>query len=54
VDDDVSEPEGLGHQGELHTFLIADVRGYTRFSDENGDFPRRTRSRRRSASVIGR
>jgi YVTN family beta-propeller protein len=36
VGDDAAE-EGLSHQGELHTFLIADVRGYTRFSDENGD-----------------
>jgi YVTN family beta-propeller protein len=37
VGDDAAEEEGLSHQGELHTFLIADVRGYTRFSDENGD-----------------
>ncbi|HEY3070048.1 MAG TPA: hypothetical protein VGJ34_06995 [Gaiellaceae bacterium] len=35
--DDAGEEEGAEHQGELHTFLIADVRGYTRFSDENGD-----------------
>jgi class 3 adenylate cyclase len=34
---DAGEEEGSSHQGELHTFLIADVRGYTRFSDENGD-----------------
>jgi YVTN family beta-propeller protein len=37
VGDDAGEEEGSSHQGELHTFLIADVRGYTRFSDENGD-----------------
>ena len=35
--DDAGEEESSSHQGELHTFLIADVRGYTRFSDENGD-----------------
>jgi YVTN family beta-propeller protein len=35
--DDAREPESSRPQGELHTFLIADVRGYTRFSDENGD-----------------
>ena len=35
--DDAAEEEGLSNQGELHTFLIADVRGYTRFSDEKGD-----------------
>jgi YVTN family beta-propeller protein len=37
VGDDAAEREGLSHRGELHTFLFADVRGYTRFSDENGD-----------------
>jgi YVTN family beta-propeller protein len=35
--DDAGEREASSHEGELHTFLIADVRGYTRFSDENGD-----------------
>jgi YVTN family beta-propeller protein len=37
VGDDAREEERLAQHGELHTFLIADIRGYTRFSDENGD-----------------
>jgi YVTN family beta-propeller protein len=37
VGDDAAEEDRLSQHGELHTFLIADVRGYTRFSDENGD-----------------
>jgi YVTN family beta-propeller protein len=35
--DEAGEEERLAQHGELHTFLIADIRGYTRFSDENGD-----------------
>src|SRR5919204_4350773 len=34
---DAAEGDPVSQQGELHTFLIADVRGYTRFSDEMGD-----------------
>jgi basic membrane protein A len=30
-------PAGGGPVGELRTFLIADVRGYTRYTDEHGD-----------------
>jgi adenylate cyclase len=37
VGDDAAEEDRLSQHGELHTFFIADVRGYTRFSDENGD-----------------
>jgi YVTN family beta-propeller protein len=51
VGDDAGEEEGSSHQGELHTFLIADVRGYTRFSDENGDEAASDLARRFAAIV---
>jgi YVTN family beta-propeller protein len=49
--DDAREPESSRPQGELHTFLIADVRGYTRFSDENGDEAASDLARRFAAIV---
>jgi YVTN family beta-propeller protein len=48
---DVGEEESSSSQGELHTFLIADVRGYTRFSDENGDEAASDLARRFAAIV---
>jgi YVTN family beta-propeller protein len=38
-------------KGSLHTFLIADVRGYTRFSDQNGD-EAASRLARRFAAIV--
>ena len=29
--------EALGQEAEVRTFLIADIRGYTRFTEERGD-----------------
>ncbi len=44
IDTSFSEPEGageledsLGRETEVRTFLIADIRGYTRFTEERGD-----------------
>jgi class 3 adenylate cyclase len=32
-----SESDDLGQEAEVRTFLIADIRGYTRFTEERGD-----------------
>jgi branched-chain amino acid transport system substrate-binding protein len=36
-DEKSSDPAAAGVASSVHTFLIADLRGYTRYSDEHGD-----------------